>query len=170
MKKRIKWVLNLGLEYKICINADVVSASATLDIVQLVLNDCPMETKKATQVFEALTSEARLCIFRLLVKHAPDGLVAGELSRLADIPKTNLSFHLKTLVHSGLASVEREGRNTRYRANIPLMLETIGYLTAECCSGHPEQCSAYRRESCVDAAFLPTCCGGKTSDPESGHE
>lgn len=77
-----------------------------------------METKKATQVFEALTSEARLCIFRLLVKHAPDGLVAGELSRLTEIPKTNLSFHLKTLVHSGLASVEREGRNTRYRANI----------------------------------------------------
>ena len=148
----------------------VVFVVSTLDIVQLVLNDCPMETKKATQVFEALTSEARLCIFRLLVKHAPDGLVAGELSRLADIPKTNLSFHLKTLVHSGLASVEREGRNTRYRANIPLMLETIGYLTAECCSGHPEQCRAYRSESCVDAAFLPDCCGGDAPDPESGHE
>ena len=170
MKKRIKWVLNFGAAYKICIKADVVSASATLDIVQLVLNGCPMETKKATQVFEALTSEARLCIFRLLVKHAPDGLVAGELSRLADIPKTNLSFHLKTLVHSGLASMEREGRNTRYRANIPLMLETISYLTAECCSGHPEQCRAYRSESCVDAAFLPDCCENNASDTGSDHK
>ena len=147
----------------------VVFVVSTLDIVQLVLNGCPMETKKATQVFEALTSEARLCIFRLLVKHAPDGLVAGELSRLADIPKTNLSFHLKTLVHCGLASVEREGRNTRYRANIPLMLETISYLTAECCSAHPEQCRAYRRESGV-AVFLPDCCGGNAPDPEGSLE
>ena len=73
-------------------------------------------------------------------------------------------------MHSGLASMEREGRNTRYRANIPLMLETIAYLTAECCSGNPGQCKTYRRESCVDAVFLPDCCGNKTSDLESGNE
>ena len=98
-----------------------------------------METKKAVTIFEALTSEARLSIFRLLVKYAPDGLVAGEISRMLNIPKTNLSFHLKTIVYSGLASMEREGRNTRYRANIHLMFETISYLTAECCSGSSEQ-------------------------------
>ena len=98
-----------------------------------------METKKATVIFEALTSEARLSIFRLLIKYAPDGLFAGEISRMLGIPKTNLSFHLKNIVHSGLASVEREGRYTRYRANINLMLETISFLTAECCSGDSEQ-------------------------------
>ena len=103
-----------------------------------------METRAATTIFEALTSEARLSIFRLLVKYAPDGLVAGEIARMLDIPKTNLSFHLKTIVHSGLAGVEREGRNTRYRANIPLMLEIIAYLTDECCSGKPEQCRSFR--------------------------
>ena len=94
-----------------------------------------METKTAVVVFDALTSEVRLGIFRLLVKYAPDGLVAGEIARRLKIPKTNLSFHLKTLVHSGLAGMEREGRNTRYKANISLMLETISYLTAECCTG-----------------------------------
>lgn len=125
-----------------------------------------MEANTATQIFEALTSTARLSIFRLLVKHAPDGLVAGELSRLADIPKTNLSFHLKTLVHSGLASMEREGRNTRYRANIPLMLETIAYLTAECCSGHPEQCQCYRTASGVSPHFLPPVVDGGKTEPE----
>ena len=98
-----------------------------------------METKTATTIFEALTSEARLSIFRLLIKYAPDGLVAGEISRMLGIPKTNLSFHLKTIVHSGLADMEREGRYTRYRANIKLMMETISYLTAECCSGNSEQ-------------------------------
>ncbi len=93
-----------------------------------------MEKKHATTLFEALSSESRLDIFRLLVKYAPDGLVAGEISRYLGIPSTNLSFHLKAIVHSGLASVEKEGRYLRYRANIPLILEVIDYLTSECCS------------------------------------
>ena len=117
-----------------------------------------METKTVVTIFEALTSEARLAIFRLLVKYAPDGLVAGDISRLLDIPKTNLSFHLKTIVHSGLARVEKQGRHTRYRANIPLMLEVIAYLTAECCLGNPEQCLTYRAESGINPALLPPCC------------
>lgn len=120
-----------------------------------------MNTKEAATVFEALTSEARLSIFRLLVKHAPDGLVAGEIAQKLALPKTNLSFHLKSIVYSGLASVEREGRNTRYKANIPLVLETIAYLTAECCSDNPEQCQMYRSESTVDHVFLPDRCKTK---------
>lgn len=51
-----------------------------------------METKTATTVFEVLTSEARLSIFRLLVKHAPGGLVAGEIARMLDIPKPTFPF------------------------------------------------------------------------------
>ena len=120
-----------------------------------------METKTATAIFEVLTSEARLAIFRLLVKYAPGGLVAGEIARMLNIPKTNLSFHLKTIVHSGLAGMEREGRNTRYRANIPLMLETIAYLTAECCSGNPDQCRMHRATSGIAPEFLPICCDNK---------
>lgn len=116
-----------------------------------------METKTATAIFEVLSSEARLTVFQLLVKYAPNGLIAGDICRLTGIPKTNLSFHLKAIVHAGLASIEREGRNTRYRANIPLMLDAIAYLTAECCSGNPEQCMDYRKASGVSAGFLPEC-------------
>jgi DNA-binding transcriptional ArsR family regulator len=128
-----------------------------LDIIQLLLNNYFMETKTATTIFEALTSEARLSIFRLLVKYSPGGLVAGEIARMLDIPKTNLSFHLKAIVHSGLASMERKGRNTRYKANIPLMMETIAYLTDECCSGNPDQCGRIRVESGVTPEFMPDC-------------
>lgn len=117
-----------------------------------------METKTATTIFEVLSSEARLAIFRLLVKYAPGGLVAGDISRMLGIPKTNLSFHLKAIVHSGLASLEREGRHTRYKANIPLMLEAIAYLTAECCTGDPDQCRAWRAQSGVAPEFLSACC------------
>ncbi|MDR1489105.1 MAG: helix-turn-helix domain-containing protein [Desulfovibrio sp.] len=126
-----------------------------------------METKTATTIFEVLTSETRLAVFRLLVKYAPDGLVAGEIALMLDIPKTNLSFHLKNIVHSGLASMEREGRHTRYRANIPLMLETIAYLTAECCTGNPDQCRNWRVESGVAPEFPPTCCEGENRNAEN---
>ena len=105
-----------------------------------------MKEKTATVIFEALTSEARLSVFRLLVKYAPDGLIAGDIARMLDIPKTNLSFHLKAIVHSGLASMEREGRNIRYKANIPLMQEIIDYLTEECCTGNPEQSRPKRKK------------------------
>jgi len=100
-----------------------------------------MEKHVALAVFESLSSGVRLDIYRLLVEHAPDGMVAGEIAATLDLPPTNLSFHLKALLQAGLASVEQEGRFQRYRANLPLMQELIAYLTAECCSGRPELCA-----------------------------
>lgn len=99
-----------------------------------------MEKETATSVFESLSSGARLDIFRLLVKAAPDGLVAGELSTAIAMAPSNVSFHLKTLTHSKLVSVVQEGRFQRYRANLGLMQEVIAYMTEECCAGHPERC------------------------------
>lgn len=100
-----------------------------------------MEKETATSVFESLSSGARLDIFRLLVKAAPDGLVAGELSTAIAMAPSNVSFHLKTLTHSKLVSVVQEGRFQRYRANLGLMQEVIAYMTEECCAGHPEHCA-----------------------------
>lgn len=114
-----------------------------------------MKTIEAATIFEALSSGLRLELFRLLVKNAPDGLVAGDIARLLNVPSTNLSFHLKAVVHSGLVTVEKEGRFMRYRANIPLMLDMIAYLTSECCSGRPEQCQSYRSASGVNQGILP---------------
>jgi ArsR family transcriptional regulator len=127
-----------------------------------------MKTHNAARLFEALSSEARLQVFRLLIKHAPDGLVAGEIAKRLKIPSTNLSFHLKELVHSGLVDMEKEGRFRRCRANVPLMLEVIAYLTSECCSGNPGQCRRYRAESGVAPEFFSSCCSG--SEPTEGEE
>ncbi len=94
----------------------------------------------ATTLFDSLTSRIRLGVFRLLVKKGADGMVAGEISKTLSIPPTNLSFHLKALTQAGLLTVEQEGRYQRYRANIPLMLDLIGYLTEECCAGQTGTC------------------------------
>ena len=116
-----------------------------------------METRQATAIFEALSADVRLDLFRLLVKYAPGGLVAGEIAKRLNVTNTNLSFHLKELLYAGLVTMEKEGRFLRYRANIPAMLDTIAYLTEECCSGHPDQCRGYRAASSVSLATLPEC-------------
>ena len=119
-----------------------------------------MEKAAALAVFESLASGIRLDVYRLLVRKGPDGLVAGEISAALDLPPTNTSFHLKTLTHARLVSVEQEGRFQRYRANIPLMLELIAYLTEECCAGHPEQCASLRSASGCSPTVLPALATG----------
>ena len=114
-----------------------------------------MQKETATSVFESLASPVRLDVFRLLVKQGPQGMVAGEISAALDVPPTNLSFHLKGMTHATLLTVEQEGRFQRYRANIPLMLDLIAYLTEECCSGQPEKCADLRAASCCPEAVLP---------------
>lgn len=93
-----------------------------------------MDKNTATTIFESLSSGVRLDVFRLLVKKGLDGMVAGEIASSLNIPSTNLSFHLKAMTHASMVTVEQEGRFQRYRANIPLMLDVITYLTAECCA------------------------------------
>lgn len=101
-----------------------------------------MENTVATRMFEALSSGMRLDVYRLLVKQGPSGMVAGEIAAELDVRPTNLSFHLKSLTHAGMVSVVQEGRYQRYRANIPIMLDLVAYLTEECCGGQPELCGA----------------------------
>ena len=80
---------------------------------------------------------------------------AGEIAAALDVPPTNLSFHLKALTQAGMLTVEQEGRFQRYRANIPLMLDLIAYLTEECCAGNPAQCADLHGVSACTEAVLP---------------
>jgi DNA-binding transcriptional ArsR family regulator len=115
-----------------------------------------MDKNIATSVFESLSSGVRLDVFRLLVKQGLDGMVAGEIAGTLALPPTNISFHLKAMTQAGLLSVVQEGRYQRYRANIPLMLETIAYLTEECCAGNPQQCIDMRVASACSPSVLPS--------------
>ncbi len=125
--------------------------------IQPLLYSQSVQKTAATAVFESLSSPVRLDVFRLLVRQGPGGMVAGEISAALDVPPTNLSFHLKGMTHASLLTVEQEGRYQRYRANLALMAELIGYLTEECCAGNPELCA----ELPVKAGCAPASAVGK---------
>lgn len=108
-----------------------------------------MNEETAVLALAALAQEARLRVFRALVGAGPGGLTPGALSAGLDIPGSTLSFHLKELVHAGLVSVERDGRNLHYRPALGRMEALLGYLTDHCCGGKP--CSPSpeaRRRAC----------------------
>jgi DNA-binding transcriptional ArsR family regulator len=112
-----------------------------------------MKKLTATQVFESLSSGIRLDVYRLLIKQGPQGMVAGQIASALELPPANLSFHLKAMTQAGLVTVEQEGRFQRYRANFPLMVDLIAYLTEECCAGHPEECTDLA--TCADTSRSP---------------
>ena len=101
-----------------------------------------MEEKAAVSSLAALAQGLRLRIFRVLIGAAPQGMTPGELSVTLDVPGSTLSFHLKELMHSGLVTQEREGRNLIYRPSIAQMNDLLAYLTAHCCQGAPCEVAA----------------------------
>jgi ArsR family transcriptional regulator len=111
-----------------------------------------MEEQAAVTALAALAQQARLRVFRALVGAGPTGMTPGELGAMLDIPPSTLSFHLKELVHAGLASVEREGRRLHYRPALDHMNALLDYLSAHCCHGEPcAPCApepATRRRGC----------------------
>ena len=92
-----------------------------------------METKEALAALGALAQEHRLAVFRLLVRHAPDGLPAGSIGEQLKLAPATLSFHLKELAHSRLIAARQEGRFIWYRPDFAAMNTLVGYLTANCC-------------------------------------
>ncbi|WP_019571769.1 helix-turn-helix transcriptional regulator [Thioalkalivibrio sp. ALMg3] len=100
-----------------------------------------MDKGTATNMFESLASGIRLDIVRLLVRHGHDGLVAGEIAETLELPRTNLSFHLKTLTQAGLLTVTQEGRYQRYRVNLDAMQDLVAYLTENCCAADADGCA-----------------------------
>ena len=89
----------------------------------------------AVKSLAALAQAQRLRAFRALVVAGIDGLTPGVMAEQLDIAASALSFHLKELVHSGLASCEPRGRNLIYRANFDHMTALLAYLTEHCCQG-----------------------------------
>ena len=112
-----------------------------------------MEESDVVRCLAALAQPVRLQVFRALVVAGTAGLTPGALSENLGVAGTSLSFHLKELMHAGLISQERDGRNLIYRAAFAQMDGVLGYLTDNCCQG--EACLATTTVACKPASQRP---------------
>lgn len=100
-----------------------------------------MDNERTIGALAALAQGTRLDVFRLLVKHEPEGLPAGELARVLTTPHNTMSTHLAILSRAGLVSGERHSRSIIYRANLDALREVMTYLVKDCCGGRAELCA-----------------------------
>ena len=105
-----------------------------------------LDEPSALKALAALAQAQRLRAFRALVVAGPGGLTPGAMAEQLAIAPSALSFHLKELVYSGLASSEARGRNLIYRASVKHMNALLAYLTEHCCEG--QACGAAASVAC----------------------
>jgi ArsR family transcriptional regulator len=117
-----------------------------------------MESNAAIEALAALAQPTRLSAFRLLMTHEPDGLPAGDVARLLDVPQNTMSTHLAILERARLIASERHGRSIVYRAGLDTVREVTSFLVNDCCGGRPELCEP------LVAEFTPCCTPKEASD------
>ena len=96
-----------------------------------------MEERNAIKAFAALAQEHRLTVFRLLVRHAPEGLPAGQIAAQVGVPASTMSAHLAQLERAGLLRSWREQRRILYAVETEGIRQLVLFLTEDCCGSVP---------------------------------
>ena len=94
-------------------------------------------------------------MFRLLTKHEPDGLAAGDIAKALAVPQNTMSSHLAILSRAGLVTARRISRSIVYRADLKVFQAVVLFMLRDCCDGRPEICGPLIEE-------LTPCCPPKT--------
>jgi len=105
-----------------------------------------MNPKQVVAALGAIAHDHRLAVYRMLVERGPDGLPAGDIAQRLDLPPSSLTFHLQHMLHAGLVTQRRLGRQLIYAADFAAMNGLVAYLTENCC-GRGED----------EAACAPAC-------------
>ncbi len=115
-----------------------------------------MDTNQAIAALSALAQSTRLETFRLLVKAEPDGVPAGELAKLMDVPQNTMSAHLGILQRAGVVRSDRQSRSIIYRADLDGLRALTLFLLKDCCNGNADLCAPL-------IADLMPCCTAETA-------
>lgn len=101
-----------------------------------------MDNERAILALAALAQATRLGVFRLLAKHEPDGLAAGDIAKALAVPHNTMSSHLAILSRAGLVRSQRHARSLVYRADLGALEAMTLFLLQDCCGGRPELCTS----------------------------
>ncbi|MFN3559262.1 MAG: ArsR/SmtB family transcription factor [Brevundimonas sp.] len=110
-----------------------------------------MDNEFAVRCFSALGHPRRLEVLRLLIRHAPGGLKAGDIAQAFEQPASTMSTHLRILADAGLISSERKGREIYFTPAIDRLRGLVLFLVADCCGGEAVKCEPLLAE------LLPCC-------------
>lgn len=99
-----------------------------------------MDSSQTILALAALAQSTRLDTFRLLVRQEPEGISAGEIARLVDVPQNTMSAHLGVLARAGLIVGERRSRSIVYRADLDGFRAVVAFLLKDCCGGRADIC------------------------------
>ena len=59
-----------------------------------------MKQKKALNMLSALAQETRVNIYKLLIQEGKEGLAAGVIAEILQVPAATLSFHLAQMTNA----------------------------------------------------------------------
>ncbi len=110
-----------------------------------------MDNELAVRCFSALGHPRRLEVLRLLIRHGPGGLNAGDIARAFGQPGSTMSAHLRILSDAGLISSERKGREIYFAPDMDRLRGLVLFLVADCCGGEAVKCEPLLAE------LLPCC-------------
>jgi ArsR family transcriptional regulator, arsenate/arsenite/antimonite-responsive transcriptional repressor len=117
-----------------------------------------MDPENVILALSALAQPTRLDVFRLLVKHEPEGLAAGDIAKALAVPQNTMSSHLSILSRAGLVSAQRFSRSIVYRADLARLQAVVLFMLRDCCDGLPEICAP------LIESLTPCCPPRKNAD------
>ena len=100
-----------------------------------------MDTNLAISAFATLGHAGRLSVFRLLMRHMPQGVRPTEIADALDLKQNTLSHHLADLERAGLIRATRQGRSIFYSVDLERAGQLVTFLVDDCCRGRPEICA-----------------------------
>ena len=100
-----------------------------------------MDTNLAITAFATLGHAGRLSVFRLLMRHMPQGVRPTEIAEALGLKQNTLSHHLSDLERAGLIRATREGRSLYYSVDLERAGMLVTFLVDDCCRGRPEICA-----------------------------
>ena len=100
-----------------------------------------MDNETTIAALSALAQGTRLDTFKLLVRHEPAGLAAGDIARELVVPHNTMSAHLAVLARADLVTSARHSRSIVYRANLNRLRDVTLYLLKDCCGGGAALCA-----------------------------
>jgi DNA-binding transcriptional ArsR family regulator len=130
-------------------------AELQLDDLKYIDKSGYMESEKAILALAALAQSTRLDVFRLLARHEPEGLAAGDIARTLAVPQNTMSAHLAILSRAGLVTTRRISRSIVYRADLKAFQSVVLFMLRDCCDGRPEICGPLIED-------LTPCCPPKS--------